>query len=199
MKYKKWILITVILSVLSLFACGKENTAYFEMAEVSQVTEMVENTTATEEAKVADGICYVYVCGAVVSPGVYELKPHDRIYQAVALADGFREDAWIESVNQAEEVFDGQMIKILTVEEQEKESLDEQERLEDEVDDGRIDLNEATASELMTLPGIGESKANSIIMYREQNGKFSDVDDVMKVEGIKDGVFNRIKDHIKVK
>ena len=65
--------------------------------------------------------------------------------------------------------------------------------------DGRIDLNLATAAELMTLSGIGQTKADSIIRYREKNGSFSSVEEIKQVEGIKEGVYNRIKDHIKVK
>ena len=66
-------------------------------------------------------------------------------------------------------------------------------------EDSRIDLNRATAEELMTLPGVGQSKADSIIRYRMEHGGFSAVEEIMNVEGIKEGVFNRIKDNIKVK
>ena len=99
------------------------------------------------------------------------------------------------------------MVRILTQEEAAKDGLEEAgERTETGVDgeaaqdsDGRIDLNLATAAELMTLSGIGQTKADSIIRYREKNGSFSSVEEIKQVEGIKEGVYNRIKDHIKVK
>ena len=51
----------------------------------------------------------------------------------------------------------------------------------------------------MTLPGIGQAKADSIVRYREKNGAFSSIEEIKQVEGIKEGVYNRIKDNIKVK
>ena len=65
-------------------------------------------------------------------------------------------------------------------------------------EDGRINLNTATETELMTLPGIGAAKARSILAFREANGSFQCTEDLMKIEGIKDGVFSRIKDSIRV-
>ena len=60
--------------------------------------------------------------------------------------------------------------------------------------DGRIDLNSATAAELTSLPGIGESKANLIVQYREEHGAFQSPEDIKQIQGIKDGVYNQIKD-----
>ena len=66
------------------------------------------------------------------------------------------------------------------------------------VEDGKVDLNTATKEELMTIPGIGESKALLIIKYREQCGNFKTIEDVMKISGIKEGMFEKMKDYIKV-
>ena len=67
-----------------------------------------------------------------------------------------------------------------------------------DVDDGLVNINTATRDELMTLPGVGESKANAIIKYREENGGFETISQIMNISGIKDGLFNKIKDKIKV-
>ena len=61
-----------------------------------------------------------------------------------------------------------------------------------------MNLNTATEEQLMTLPGIGQAKAKSIIAWREENGNFSKIEDLMEIEGIKEGVFSKIKDSIKV-
>ena len=63
-------------------------------------------------------------------------------------------------------------------------------------DGGKVNINLADAAELMTLPGIGEAKASLIIEYRNQNGRFGTIEDIMKISGIKEGMFNRIKDRI---
>ena len=68
----------------------------------------------------------------------------------------------------------------------------------DQKDEGKININTADKEDLKTLPGIGDAKADSIISYRESNGGFQAIEDLMNVEGIKEGVFNKIKDKITV-
>ena len=118
----------------------------------------------------------------------------------ISHAGGLLAEAGEQAVNQAREVVDGEMIRVPTKEEliagEAEQSFGDEGT---EAQDGLIDINRADAAELMTLPGIGASKADSIISYREENGGFSSIEDIMNVEGIKEGVFNRIKEHIKVK
>lgn len=183
-----------------LTGCGREDTVYLESVRERTETEC-ETQSAGETQSVTDSLCYVYVCGAVKCPGVYALAENSRIYEAVDMAGGFREDARKEAVNQAGMVSDGQMVYIPSEEEAESGIAEEAGFFADgtaETADGRIDLNTATAEQLMTLPGIGESKAGSIIRYREEHGAFASVEDLMKVEGIKEGTYNRLKDSIKV-
>ncbi len=187
--------------MLWLCGCGTRNNVYLE--ENQQEEEQTE-TTGTEEdtlvqAQEAALMCYIYVCGAVVSPGVYMLPENSRIFEAIASAGGLTEDAAKDAVNQAAFVTDGQMLRIPTMEE----AAESAEALADGTDgssteDGRLDINRATVAEFMTLPGIGQSKAESIVAYREAKGTFSSVEDLMKVDGIKEGVFNKIKNSIKV-
>ena len=135
----------------------------------------------------------VYVCGAVVHPGVYELAEGSRIYEAVAMAGGMTEDASPTAVNQARVLTDGEMIEILTADEE------QEQRITQEADsDGKVNLNTADAEELKTLPGIGDAKANSILAYREQHGAFAAIEDIKNIEGIKDGIFAKLEDYIKV-
>lgn len=68
-----------------------------------------------------------------------------------------------------------------------------------ERDGGLVDINTAAKEELLTLPGVGESRAQSIISYREKNGGFSRIEDIMRVEGIKEGMFAKMKDKICVR
>lgn len=136
---------------------------------------------------------YVHVTGAVVNPGVYQLPQGSRIFEAIALAGGVTEDADVASVNQAQIVSDGQMIYVYAIGE---EGCGINERQSQE--DGRVNLNTASVEQLMTLPGIGQAKAESIISFRETHGEFESVEDIMNIEGIKEGVFSKIEDHIKV-
>ncbi len=145
-----------------------------------------------------DGVT-VYVCGAVNSPGVYTLDPGLRIVDAVCAASGLREDADECYVNLATLLEDGQRIYIPTREE----TLKSREELivgETGYETGRegdkVNINTADAAALMTLPGIGEAKASLIIEYRTKNGRFGTIEDIMKISGIKEGMFNKIKDRI---
>lgn len=133
-------------------------------------------------------IC-VYVCGAVEQEGVYSLPAGSRIYEAIEMAGGFREDAATAEVNQAEVLQDEARVYVPTF----------AEVLSDEGEtDGKVNLNKATKEELMTLPGVGASRAESIIQYRNENGGFKNIEDIMLISGIKEGLFEKIKDLIKI-
>ena len=136
---------------------------------------------------------FVYVCGCVANPAVYELKADMRVYEAIELAGGFSQDADAAALNLAENMTDGQKIYVPSVGEQVSSA--------GEPDTGQsslINLNTATKEQLMTLSGIGEAKADSILSFREEQGAFSAIEDIMKIEGIKEGVFNKIKNDITV-
>lgn len=195
MKQRIKIAVLTLLFSVVLTACGTDKTIYVETLEETEQQDEIEQG---QEVQLAED-CYVYVCGAVKNPGVYLFTSSARVCDVIKAAGGFTEDAAVTSVNQAEKVTDGQMLEILTETEYlAKRQAEQQEVQAAESDDGRIDLNQASLEELMTLPGIGQTKAAGIIAYREKMGGFSSVEEVMQVEGIKEGVFNRMKDNIKV-
>lgn len=135
-----------------------------------------------------DEYYYIFVCGCVENPGVYKLTPGSRIFDAIEMAGGVRNDADITVINQAERISDGQKIYIPQYGEQKADTEDN--------DSGLININLADIDKLMTLPGIGESKAKAIINYRNENGKYNRIEDIMNISGIKDSAFNKIKDYI---
>lgn len=212
---KKALVLCLCILVCIQTGCGSGQRTYLELADTIEMTEETEQTetsgtapteehrSGTKDMEPSDGdeqYCYVYVCGEVKSPGVYILKKKSRIYEAVALAGGMTEEANAESVNQAEYVEDGMMVRIPNQEEDvQTEEAGSLEESGEQAGDGRLDLNTATAAELMTLPGIGETKAKSILQYREESGGFSSVEDIMNVDGIKEGVYHQIRDRVKVR
>jgi competence protein ComEA len=151
-------------------------------------------------SEVDNSSIYVYVCGAVASPGVYELDKGSRLYEAVDMAGGMNDDADKTYLNMARELIDGEQVVVYT--ESEVESLKEQAVVEHmaalEEKSGLVNINTAGVDELVTLSGIGQSRAMAIIDYRERNGAFSSIDDIKNVDGIKDGLFSKIKDKITV-
>lgn len=154
------------------------------------VSEEGGEAAAAEPA--AQTLC-VYVCGEVKSPGVYELPEGSRIVDAVEAAGGMTEAASGTWLNLAEPVSDGQKIEVPSETE-----ASELEKEQQEVQSGLVNLNTASAEELMTLTGIGESKAEAILSYREEHGGFEKPEELMEIPGIKEGVFEKIRDQVTV-
>ena len=160
----------------------------------------------------------VHICGAVSAPGVYELPAGSRIIDAVEAGGGFLPEADEACCNLAEEIVDGCQIYIMTKTEScadgqtEKKagiqtSPDSDMQTTDRnvrsnsataLENGLVNLNTADVAALMTLPGIGESRAKAIISYREQHGAFAQIEDIMKISGIKQAAFSKIKDKLTV-
>lgn len=161
---------------------------------------------------------YVDVCGAVANPGVFQLAAGSRVFQAIEAAGGYLPEAVQNCVNRAGVLTDGQQLYILTQEEMERQGLDPAEMagasdgqmngsagtgqntgmIAQVQQDNRININTADEAQLTTLTGIGATRAQAIIAYREENGPFAAIEDIMNVQGIKEGTFAKIKDEIVV-
>ncbi len=127
---------------------------------------------------------YVDVCGAVNVPGVYELSENARVCDAIEAAGGLTEDAAREAVNMARTLSDGEQIFVAS-------------KAESSLSD-KLNINTATLEELCSLPGLGEAKAQAIIDYRLQHGSFQNLEDLMKVPGIKEGLYQKIREMIRI-
>lgn len=200
-RIQKILWIVAVLQLLFAVGCQKKAVLYDSEGSAGEDWETeAEGTKAegTEEPKETDAtredavIC-VYVCGEVASPGVYELPAEARIEEAVEAAGGMTEEAASAWLNLAEHMTDGQKIEVPSKERAEE--LSEESTQEEK---GLINLNTASKEQLMTLRGIGESKAEDIVNYREQQGGFRTLEELMQIPGIKEGVFEKIKDQITV-
>lgn len=166
--------------------------------------ENTEETVNTTEETFEEKNVYIQISGAVKNPGVYEVKSGSRIFEVMDLSGGYTEEAATDVVNLARPVKDEMQIYIPTKKEVEMSNQDyfwenyQMPEEEKENSDGRVNLNTATKEKLMSLPGIGESKAEAIMDYREKNGGFSDISDIMKISGIKEAAFEKIKELIVV-
>ncbi len=206
-KYILWVMIIIIFSG-SVVSCSKDETERVSISAGTTESEKTESGSVEEEAEYnrseqvngngqsqssfEDRIC-VYVCGAVETEGVYELPEGSRVYEAIEMAGGLTDEAATGQINQAEILTDEMQIYIPTKEEVTLQILQREEET-----DGKININTATKEELMKLSGVGEAKAESIINYREEHGSFQKIEDIMQISGIKEGMFQKIKDKIKV-
>ena len=144
---------------------------------------------------------YVHVCGQVKQPGVYSLKKGSRLYEAIDMAGGITEKGVSDALNLALVLEDG--MRIMVPDEEQARQWMETGKISGGIPEtpekgGKVDLNRASVEELMTLSGIGQSRAEAIVRYREEIGDFQTIEDVMKVSGIKENAFNKIKDNITV-
>lgn len=173
---------------------------------------------AVSDKEMQQAMIYVDVCGAVANPGVFQLAAGSRVFQAIEAAGGYLPEAALTCVNRAGVLTDGQQLYILTQEEMERQGLDPAEmagasdgqmngsagtgqntEMTAQVQqDNRININTADEAQLTTLTGIGATRAQAIIAYREENGPFAAIEDIMNVQGIKEGTFAKIKDEIVV-
>lgn len=174
---------------LSFCGCGRSGEAVLiGGAEDAVPEESGAGSFASSDPEEAD--IWVYVCGAVKEPGVVRLAPGSRWSDALEAAGGFREDAGTDCVNLAAKLSDGEKLYFPTAQEAKEQAAEEE---------GLVNINTADVSVLCTLPGIGESRAADIIRYRENSGGFETCEDIMKVPGIKESVYGKLRDRITVR
>jgi competence protein ComEA len=222
-RQKKWIFAIVILMITNVLfsgGCGRilghEHTrdGVFEVARESTAdTETVkDDIVSEEESDIESDInsndtlsdIYVHVCGEVKNPGLYSFKAGQRINDAVEAAGGFTDKADRDAVNLASLLEDGQQIRI-----PDKSGASGRADTPSGVSDasvngemmkagGTVNINTASADELASLSGIGQSKAAAILSYRQEHGSFARKEDIKQVPGIGEGTYKRIKDSISV-
>jgi len=135
---------------------------------------------------------YVHVSGAVAAPGLYVLREKARVVDAIAAAGGFATDAERGAVNLARPLSDGEQLVVPVVGAAPIESAG------GVAADGRVNLNTADAAALDTLPRIGPAMAERIIAWRDDNGGFTSVEDLLAVPGIGDKMLESLRDQVTV-
>nr|WP_246521326.1 MULTISPECIES: helix-hairpin-helix domain-containing protein [Ornithinibacillus] len=137
------------------------------------------------------GLVVVDIKGEVQNPGVYEIKESSRVRDVVLLAGGFTNSADQNLINLAQKVFDEMVILVPEIGQEGSVNVGESES-------AKIRINYATVEEIQKLPGIGPSKANAIVEYRDANGYFQQVEDLLSVTGIGEKTLEAIKDELQV-
>lgn len=203
MKKVKIIVISFfILMTGILHSCAMKEEQDKIMLETSLLPEETEIVTDGETPETGETgqevLWYVYVAGCVKNPGVYTLPPDARVYHAIEKAGGFTEDADQTSLNLAAGISDGEKLVVYSKEEAAVEMRDAVFWESAGKNEKLVNINTAGKEELMTLAGIGESKAEAIISYRQEHGGFQKIEDIMNISGIKEGAFEKIKNFITV-
>lgn len=193
MQKNKGIIYAIFIAII--IVCGIIYSFIYNKNSKENINITVEDTIKeqTEEIESQEDI-FIQLCGAVNKEGVYKVSIGTRIFEVVEMAGGLSSDAATNVVNQAREARDGELIFFPTKEEALNGKISNDISVYN--DSSLININTASKEVLMTLPGIGEAKANSIIKFREKNNGFNDITEIMQVSGIKEAVYENIKDLI---
>lgn len=216
------IIIIIIVLIICVFICiyfFTRNSMKEEYNEIEnyEINENVTNDEQIDEEEKEEEII-VHVTGAVKKEGIVHLKVGARISDAIDAAGGVTDETNISQVNLAYELEDGQKIYIPSINDKkndETEQILEKEYVTSEPGDeialeehteesakkekGKININLADEIELQEIPGVGEATAKKIIEYREQNGKFKNIEDIKNVKGIGEGKYEEMKENICIK
>ncbi|MDO4996276.1 MAG: ComEA family DNA-binding protein [Bacilli bacterium] len=217
-RYRKQIIIGVIIFILlgvTTFFIIKNN--------LSTQKKTIPKKTIVEKKKKKEKEIINYlevdIKGEVITPGIYKLKEGSRVIDVINAAGGLTENSNTTVINLSKKIVDEMVIIIYS--NSQVEDFSKTKEIENQVIDycnqvdenslhndaciskdssstptGKISINNATVEELMTLPGVGEAKAKSIIEYRNSNGPFISIEDITKVSGIGDNLFAQIKEYI---
>lgn len=204
----------IALAIMCAVGCTLMSAAPDD-AEADEQRFSIEAKETTDSPEEDARIC-VHASGAVMRPGIVYLAPGSRVADAIEAAGGFSEDAARDSMNLARLLEDGEQIHVMTLAEQSSKQAAEYDKTaqgspsngpsststtpskgsSSQSGSGLVNINTATSSELQTLSGIGESKAQKIISYRESNGPFASVDDLTNVSGIGEKTLESIRSSI---
>ena len=220
---KKLVVLGILLFLSILVISVSIYTVYTVNASKNSSIELSSSvsTLKKEEPDEEKESIYVEVKGAVNSPGVYEMENGQIINDVINKAGGFLESAYTDIINLSKKISDELVIYVYTKSEYKKNETKEKEsndsylidnaiknnvsiitsnenNKENNSDSTLININIASITELITLPGIGEAKAKKIITYREENGYFKTIDELKNVSGIGDATFEQLKTLITV-
>ena len=212
-----WIILIILLLVIFLIK-DKEDNVEEEIVKNEEI--ILEENVDTTISKIK-----VDIKGAVKNPGVYEVEENSRVSDVIDISGGLTNEADTSVINLSKNVVDEMVIIIYTkdeIEEMKKGStsikyiekecicpkLENDACIENSIDNipdnnssstnDKISLNNASLDELMTLDGIGEKKAQAIIEYRNKNGGFKSIEEILEVDGIGSATYEKIKDRLTI-
>ncbi|SFJ10141.1 helix-hairpin-helix domain-containing protein [Thermoflavimicrobium dichotomicum] len=198
---KKLLIALVIVSVVAIgtlvFADNSDSKT--KEKTLQPYSPLVTEKKESREAKSKTEKLVVDLKGAVQKPGIYEMQAPARVYQVVEKAGGANEQADLSQVNLAQMLTDGMVIYIprkgemVPVVGQASNGANES-----GTKSGKININTATIQDLEKLDGLGPSKAEAIVKYREEHGAFRSIDDLTKVPGIGEKTLQKFRDQITV-
>ena len=213
--YPLTIVLLIFIFVCIFYLKNNLNKNKYNNSEIIPNIVKEEKESFSEEKEIKYNID---IKGAVKNPGVYLLDSNLTVNDAIIMAGGLNKDADTSVINLAKKITDEMVIIVYTKEEVKKSNIvdtvikvvekecicpniqndgclntDIKDNISNKENNNLVNINTATVEELQTINGIGESKAKSIVEYRNENGSFKSIEDIKKVEGIGDKLYETIK------
>jgi competence protein ComEA len=202
---KKQKIIVVVLIIIMCIVIGYyiiSKTEKYDYSDIEKISNIIEEDQEVDDNIIENKIV-IHITGEVEEEGVIELEKGARISDAIEEAGGTTEEADLSNVNLAYSLSDGQKVKIPNINEKDEEIIVVEEKAGDNIiiegnksKEEKININKAAQTEIETLPGIGPSTALKIINYRNEHGKFKNIEDIKNVSGIGESKFENIKEYI---
>ena len=202
---KKQKIIVVVLIIIMCIVIGYyiiSKTEKYDYSDIEKISNIIEEDQEVDDNIIENKIV-IHITGEVEEEGVIELEKGARISDAIEEAGGTTEEADLSNANLAYSLSDGQKVKIPNINEKDEEIIVVEEKAGDNIiiegnksKEEKININKAAQTEIETLPGIGPSTALKIITYRNEHGKFKNIEDIKNVSGIGDSKFENIKEYI---
>ncbi|WP_102400126.1 ComEA family DNA-binding protein [Haloimpatiens massiliensis] len=211
---EKYIGSLVILAISIIFLIVGYNISKPQQKKVNSEDMFVESNTVKKSSfktESSSSNIVVDIKGAVKKPGVYTLNKESRINELIKMAGGFNKNADLNRIHMSKKLKDEDLIYVYSLGEEEKQfmnsngnnsrvnndvSVQNNQSLQDENE--KVNLNTASEEELKTLPGVGDVTAKKIIDFREKNGGFSSIEDLMKIDRIGEKTFNKLRDKVDI-
>ena len=212
--------VIILFLICIYFVYSKSDEGEMISSEGRIENSIIENNTKEKEEKQEEkNKIIIHITGMISNEGILELEEGSRISDAIEKAGGLKEGADVSQINLAFILSDGMKIHIPNVNDRKEKNEDktntyitkesgvstiEETQNQNNVTEknktiAMVNINKADMKQLQTLPGIGDSTAQKIINYRNENGKFNSIEDIKNVKGIGDSKFVKIKEYITVK
>ncbi|WP_330937856.1 helix-hairpin-helix domain-containing protein [Bacillus licheniformis] len=205
LKQYKWhaaggVALVLIISAAFMLLSGKRETSSgLSIPEEASAQTYDKKEEVKREKSAGKEAVIINLKGAVKNPGVYQMKEGDRVHDVLKKAGGTEKKADQKQINLAAVLQDGMVVYIPFEGEEAADSFSKAGSRADGASVDIVNINTASSEELQAIPGIGPSKAEAVIEYREENGPFHTVEDITNVSGIGEKSFERIKSAITVK
>lgn len=185
------IIVIILYVIIGYFSNGRDEL-------IKNNTDSIYEEEGDTELPLKDSKIVVEIKGEVSKPNVYYLDEGCIVQDLIDIAGGITDKGDIQNINRAQELSNHECIVIPSYEENNTITEDEATRSSSVGNNDKVNINTADSTELQTLTGIGESRAQAIIDYREENGRFKSIEEIKNISGIGDKMFEKIKEHITI-